>query len=64
MLEIRLPFIKSIPSIDERILTNFIIGSYHHDTTTCSFVESFLTACCSDVADLGNYKIHSVVLQA
>ena len=42
-------------------MVNFIIQIWRHLTTTCSFVEPFLTTCYSEVAVLGNYEIHSMV---
>src|SRR5690625_7497006 len=39
---------------------NFIIPVYCNTATTYSFVDPFLTTCRIDVADFGNYEIHSV----
>ena len=40
------------------------VSEFHHTDAvprryTCSFIGPFLTACCSNVADLGNDEIHS-----
>ena len=40
---------------------NFIILVLCNTVTIYSFVEPFLTTYCIDVADFGNYEIHSVI---
>jgi len=41
------------------LISEFHNANLIHVTPTCSSARPFLTACCCDKADLGNYEIHS-----
>src|SRR5699024_6533684 len=50
--------IKKVSSVSEFYHVNLM-----HVTTACSFARPFLTACCRDMAECGDYKIHSCVYE-